>query len=308
MARVPGTDVAVATLRGDCTRVAAINLVDGSQTTLVAAGSSGTGFEPDDALFAIAVDPQARFVYAVASALSEVKVIEWPSGSIVESIPFSGYQPRAVVFHPSRPLAYVTALQIGDSGLPTLDRPGAVYTIDTSSHTVIDQVSTHDSGFGVAISPDGSVVYVANANSDRVDALDTSTGLMRSSISVDNPVSVAFAPDQSVALASGHPVAIIDPATDTVIDTLPTERFAQDILIVEVPGGCVASPPICVGDCDGDGTVTVVDVIRALGVTFDPSALQSCESADIDGNRRVTVDELVSSVSHALSGCPAPSL
>jgi DNA-binding beta-propeller fold protein YncE len=311
MARAPGTDIAAATLRGDCSRVAAIDLVDGSQTTVVAAEPSESA-SPDDGLLSIAFDPQARFVYAVSSApqLNEVQVIEWPSGAIIHRISFSGYRPDEVVFHPSKSLAYVSAGQLVDErpGVTWGDRPGVLYTIDTSTHTVIDGVPTANAPFGIAISPDGSVVYVANANADRVDAFDTITGVMRSSIYVDNPVSVAFAPDQSAALVSGHPIAIIDPATDTVIDTLPTERFAQDILMVELPGGCAAPPPVCAGDCDGDGVVTVAEVIQALSITFDRSLLMHCDGADIDDNGHVSVDEIVLVVNHALSGCPVPSL
>jgi YVTN family beta-propeller protein len=312
MARVPGTDVAVATLNSDCTRIAAIDLVDGSQTTVLGGEPADSGLPPDDGLRSIAFDPQGRFAYAVSSALhlNELKVIDWPSGAIIGRIPFSGYRPGGIVFHPSRPLAYVTAGQLVDDRPGSIwgDRPGLLYTIDTATHTVLDQVPTDEPSFDMAISPDGSVVYVANANSDSVNVLDTNTGAIRNSIYVDNPVSVAFAPDQSVALASGHPVAIIDPATETVIDTLPAERFAQDIHIVKVPGGCVAPLPVCAGDCDGDGAVSVAEIIQALNVALDDNLLEQCGSADVDANRDVSIDEIVLAVGHALSGCPAPSL
>lgn len=57
------------------------------------------------------------------------------------------------------------------------------------------------------------------------------------------------------------------------------------------------------GDCDGDGTVTVSELIIGVNLSLE-SEPRSCAAFDRNGDTRVTVDELVLAVNHALHGCP----
>jgi photosystem II stability/assembly factor-like uncharacterized protein len=63
----------------------------------------------------------------------------------------------------------------------------------------------------------------------------------------------------------------------------------------------------CVGDCGGDGLVTVDELVRAVNVALGSAALSTCKAADGDCDGSVTVDELVSAVRAALEGCPGPT-
>jgi hypothetical protein len=63
----------------------------------------------------------------------------------------------------------------------------------------------------------------------------------------------------------------------------------------------------CCGDCNGDGEVTINELITAVN-----NALQGCGSAaqccgDCDGDGQVTINELITAVSNALQGCAAPT-
>ncbi len=62
----------------------------------------------------------------------------------------------------------------------------------------------------------------------------------------------------------------------------------------------------CTGDCNGDGEVTVDEILVGVNVALDRTALPTCPSLDGDQNGRVTVDELISAVRAALQGCPTP--
>lgn len=59
----------------------------------------------------------------------------------------------------------------------------------------------------------------------------------------------------------------------------------------------------CVGDCGGDGRVTVSDLVRAVAVALGSAAVGGCTAADTDGNGRVSVPELIGAVRNALNGC-----
>lgn len=69
----------------------------------------------------------------------------------------------------------------------------------------------------------------------------------------------------------------------------------------------VAQPPPCIGDCDGDGVVTVDEVLLAINIALGIRTVDACSAFDRDGNGLVTVDEILTGVSNALEGCPAPA-
>jgi spore coat protein CotH len=66
----------------------------------------------------------------------------------------------------------------------------------------------------------------------------------------------------------------------------------------------VPRPGTCIGDCNADITVTVDEIIEAVGFALDGSAPEACSSLDRDANLSVSVDELIAAVRMALNGCP----
>lgn len=72
----------------------------------------------------------------------------------------------------------------------------------------------------------------------------------------------------------------------------------------------VASGPMfgvataCVGDCGGDGAVSVDEIIRLVTLALDGGPVDSCPAGDSDGDGTITVDEIVAAVTFALTGCP----
>ena len=65
----------------------------------------------------------------------------------------------------------------------------------------------------------------------------------------------------------------------------------------------------CVGDCNGDGQVTVDDLIRMVNIALDISPLcpneqrNGCLAGDANCDCQVTVDEIIRAVQNALQGC-----
>jgi len=62
---------------------------------------------------------------------------------------------------------------------------------------------------------------------------------------------------------------------------------------------------LCSGDCDGDGQVTVTEVVAAVNAAMG-TAPAACGTLDTDGDGQVQVGDLVAIVRMALDGCPAP--
>lgn len=64
-----------------------------------------------------------------------------------------------------------------------------------------------------------------------------------------------------------------------------------------------AMPAGCAGDCDGDGAVTVAELIGGVASALGGGA--PCDAIDRNGDGRITVAELVAAVAAALDGCPS---
>jgi sugar lactone lactonase YvrE len=69
------------------------------------------------------------------------------------------------------------------------------------------------------------------------------------------------------------------------------------------PGSAWAGATSCAGDCDGDGEVSIAELIRAIRIPLGEDPLDDCRNVDVDGNGTVAINELVSAVNNALQGC-----
>lgn len=62
------------------------------------------------------------------------------------------------------------------------------------------------------------------------------------------------------------------------------------------------APNPCPGDCDGDGHVTVNEIVQLL-VPALRGTVDSCPAGDVNGDGRITVDEIITAIDVALNGC-----
>jgi hypothetical protein len=68
--------------------------------------------------------------------------------------------------------------------------------------------------------------------------------------------------------------------------------------------------PLCFGDCNGDGIVSINEIITAVNIALGNAPLSACPAFDdscgpLPG---VCISVLVSAVGNALNGCPAPTV
>jgi hypothetical protein len=63
----------------------------------------------------------------------------------------------------------------------------------------------------------------------------------------------------------------------------------------------------CTGDCNGNGIVSVDELLAGVNIALGVAPLSACASFDTNNDRRVTVDELLAAVNFALTGC-APTV
>lgn len=68
-----------------------------------------------------------------------------------------------------------------------------------------------------------------------------------------------------------------------------------------------ASAQVCTADCDGNRQVTVDEIVTAVAIALGSRLVGECPAADSSADGNVTVDEIVSATNNALDGCPAVS-
>ena len=101
-----------------------------------------------------------------------------------------------------------------------------VTVFDTETSTPVGTPITVGNGpFGVASTPDGRFVYVANVTAGTVSVIDPATNSVVATVSVGtSPWGVAVSPDAKFAYVANHGsnnVSVISTATNTVVATVP---------------------------------------------------------------------------------------
>lgn len=115
-----------------------------------------------------------------------------------------------------------------------------VYVIDTTTNTVTARIRAGKSPYGVAVSPDGTKVYVTNRGSSidnsTVSVIDASTNTVTATVNVGNdPTGIAVSPDGKkvyVANSGDNNVSVIDTNTNMVTATLNTGISPYGVAIV----------------------------------------------------------------------------
>jgi hypothetical protein len=65
------------------------------------------------------------------------------------------------------------------------------------------------------------------------------------------------------------------------------------------------APARCAGDCNGNGVVTINELITGVAIALGNQALAACTPLDRNGDGRITINELIAAVNAALVGCAA---
>jgi hypothetical protein len=68
---------------------------------------------------------------------------------------------------------------------------------------------------------------------------------------------------------------------------------------------CQCTPPAaCAGDCGGDHTVSISELISCVNIALGSAPPGNCTACDVDGSGDVAINELIAAVNAALTGCP----
>jgi hypothetical protein len=74
------------------------------------------------------------------------------------------------------------------------------------------------------------------------------------------------------------------------------------LLLLAIPALARA---ICTGDCNGDGTVSIAELVNSVNIALGRTDVTQCRACDRNGDGVVSIAELIDAVGSALRGCPA---
>lgn len=60
----------------------------------------------------------------------------------------------------------------------------------------------------------------------------------------------------------------------------------------------------CAGDCNGDGLVSISELVRMVNIALDNLPLDLCPAGDGNRDGRIAINELIAAVNSALEDCP----
>jgi YVTN family beta-propeller protein len=202
-------------------------------------------------------------LYVALNMTNQVAVIDTATRAIVSRVAVGTY-PYTTVMSANGAKVYVSnwggriplPTDVTDGMFPVAVDPrtgipisGTVSVIDTASNTVVKTIVVGLHPTGMALSPDGTRVYVTNANSDTVSVIDTATDVVANTIEVGQlgpgrvpllgsaPNAVTVSQDGRtlyIANAAENAVAVVDPdtnAANAVRGLIPTGWYPTAVAL-----------------------------------------------------------------------------
>jgi YVTN family beta-propeller protein/probable HAF family extracellular repeat protein len=176
------------------------------------------------------VTPDGSHVY-VSNQNNTISAIDTATNTVSSTITLSA-EATGLVFTPNGAFAYV-----GEN-----TSPGNVAVLAIPGNTVVATIplgAGTASPIKLAITPDGSLVYVTNLGSNNVSVINTSTNSVAATVAVGKiPYSIAASPDGSliyVGNIDGNTISVISTATNKVISTFSVPSGVTGIAVVGTP-------------------------------------------------------------------------
>ncbi|MFI5399104.1 MAG: protease pro-enzyme activation domain-containing protein [Candidatus Binatia bacterium] len=115
--------------------------------------------------------------------------------------------------------------------------------------------------------------------------------------------------DTPTPVATATPTATNTPTTTVTNTPIQTPTSTVTVILTNTPTQTQAVPPTstpisCVGDCNGDHSVTVDEILTMVNIALGNAPVQDCPAGDANHDGQITVDEILTAMNNALNGCP----
>jgi len=155
----------------------------------------------------------------------------------------------------------------------------------------------------ITATPAGSATATATLTASATATRTATAPASASATSTTSPTQSATAAATVTRTPSATAAATVTRSiTLTVTATRPAATATRTATAVHTVTATRTTRP-CAGDCNGDGEVSVDELVRGVNIALGSAPARTCAGVDTNGDREVTVDELVAAVNAALRGC-----
>ena len=228
---------------------------------------------------AIIYDPAVVVVASIAGGTT----VEFGSLPIVNPADFPTGRTRLLAFNSASLTSPTGDVSVARITFNVLGLPG-------SSTSLAIEITTLADTNGSRIAADTVGCSVAVATTMTPGGSPTRTLSVPTVTPSPTPTATALSTLVTTAAATLTP-----PASPTIVPVTQTR--------LPTPTGTVL-PAACSGDCNGDGMVTVDELLRGVNSALGNQPTSECPSFDRSGDGVITVDEIILGVKLALDGCP----
>jgi PQQ-dependent catabolism-associated beta-propeller protein len=205
-------------------------------------------------------------VYVTNEASGDVSVIDPATGTVVATVKV-GKRPRGIKVSPDGKSLYMALSGSPNAGpgvdektLPPPDRSAdGIGEMDTATNQLKRIIHAGNDPEQLAVSADGTRMYVANEDAAEVSVVDLKSGTVIATAKTgDEPEGVAIRPDGKVVYVTSEgdgDVAALDTATNTVLKRIPVGHRPRGIGFL--PDGSRAFVTL-----ENDGAIAVIDSVR----------------------------------------------
>jgi len=229
-------------------------------------------------IYGMATTPDGQSVYIAQWGVGKFFVFDTTLNQIVDQVRFVPFgQPYGVAASPDNTRVYVT---IDDT----------MGVIDTSDNSILARIVIGGLLGELAVTPDGSKVYVTNRSTNNVYVIDTATNTVAATIPVGaTTIGVSITSDGTLAYVTNFladTVTVIDTATDTAVNTIPVGDSPVGLGLFITPGAGTAVPGTieeaitAVENLLANGQIDNAGVANSLTATLE-SALQAQENGNV---------------------------
>lgn len=274
-------------VRGGCSAAAALLMV--ASSLVAVAGASPAPAGGPDRVYVINRESD------VGRLDDSVSVVDPATNAVVATV---GVRtgPTDLAVSPDGSRAYVTT-QGDRTGI------GSVLVIDTATNALVAGVS----GLGpyvigrlsaVAVSPDGTQLYVTNPGRNAVLVIDTATNSLVATVEAAAfPSDVVVSPDGTRVYVLGSALQAIDTATNTVVATMPLQGFPGTVAVSPDGARIYVSergrPGVSFVDAATFAVTSIVTTSPLTGMAVSPDGARLFVSTETD---LVVIDTVTAAV------------
>ncbi|MGB9926845.1 MAG: PKD domain-containing protein [Methanosarcina sp.] len=230
----------------------------------------------------------STYAYITNFDSNSVSVINTGNNTLKATVPV-GSDPLGIALSPDGTRAYITNSNYKDRG--------TVSVIDTARNKVI---ATIDIGYkygpcGIAVTPDGKKLFVADRDINGVSVIDTATNTVTATISVGiGPLGVAASPDGKkvyVANRYSNDISVIDTDTNTVISTVKVGLGPCGVAVNQ------AGTKIYVANCESNAVSVIDATTNTVAATIPVGKWPMGIALSPDGTKAYVTNERSNNVS-----------